>query len=361
MQPRTLSQSDPNPKHEAQVWPEPDLEAVAMCPVCGSGHRKIVHTALRDTTFFVAPGEWDLYRCEDCRCCYIDPRPTQASIHLAYSQYFTHTSVPGATQPPPQSLVRKFRRSLANGYRNWRYSTNYLPATKFGIALAFLLPSMRHRVDATMRFLRAPRPGNRLLDIGAGNGSFLLEARESGWDVVGVEPDPSAVEAAHRAGLDVRAGDIHSIQEGFESFDAITMNHVLEHLHDPNSALKAAFKLLHRNGVLFIETPNIDSQGHLEFGRNWRGLESPRHLVLFNWEALEEALKCAGFTRIKRMPRRGVYPILCAKSRAIEKNCDPEAVSRSSSICSLVDSLKEVRVAFNYRRSEFISILAERR
>lgn len=345
---------------EERTWPIDGIERVLACPVCGCSRRSPAHTALTDEVFFCAPGIWDMQRCEHCSTCYLDPRPSPETIHLAYGSYFTHADADRAEEHTSPRSLSRLRRTLANGYRNWRYGTHAQPASKLGLGVALLIPRLRREADAGMRFIPRYIEGRRLLDVGAGNGTYLLRARSAGWDVLGVEPDASAVEAALRAGLNVRQGDITSLTDEQESLDVITLNHVIEHVHDPRAALRKAFELLRSGGLLYIETPCITSYGHKRFGRHWRGLEPPRHLVLFTWNSLESLLQEVGFRRIRRLRRTGIYPTLARKSRAIQERCDPEAPSKSPTLARLIDELQGCRAIFDYRSSEFITLLAEK-
>ncbi|MNT33906.1 bifunctional 3-demethylubiquinone-9 3-methyltransferase/ 2-octaprenyl-6-hydroxy phenol methylase [compost metagenome] len=80
-----------------------------------------------------------------------------------------------------------------------------------------------------------------------------------------------------------------------ERFDVVTMNHVLEHLHDPAAALRKAYDLLQPGGLLWLATPNLASSGHRVFAQDWLHLDPPRHLVLVEADALKQLLKRIGF------------------------------------------------------------------
>ena len=289
-----------------QPWPPGELEQLSACPVCSSTARELQQQDLVDNAFFVAPGRWTLYRCTRCRSAYLDPRPSEASIGKAYGVYYTHSVDRARTTPDKPGIVNGLKQALNNGYVNSRYGTRRQPASRLGVWLAKLLPSRRQRRDAEFRYLPKPRPGQRLLDIGCGNGDFLVNARDAGWDVVGVDPDPKAVAAAKRRGLAVNMGSIDLFAGQSDCFDAITLSHVLEHLHEPAQFIRAVHRLLKPGGVAFVDTPNIESRGARRWGRNWRGLETPRHLVLFSLAGLVGLLKASGFDNIEAKRRTAV-------------------------------------------------------
>ena len=138
-------------------------------------------------------------------------------------------------------------------------------------------------------------PGGRLLDVGCGNGRLLVEMRWAGWDVEGVEVDPDAARSARAHGLSVRQGAFEQLDLPEGSYDAITMDHVLEHLADPAEALAKCHALLRPGGALRIATPNLGSPAHRAYGSDWIGLDPPRHLALVNARALRATLERAGF------------------------------------------------------------------
>ena len=192
------------------------LESVVHCPVCGETDRKILHSDLIDNVFRVAPGKWTLWECAKCRSAYLDPRPSPKTIHRAYANYYTHQDAVEKDDYGSLSLFRKLRRRLVNGYTNWRFGTRAFPSSAFGMLVAYALPSVRKVLDREYRHLhRLPIGGGTLLDVGCGEGSFLSLARNCGWDVVGLDPDPKAVANAERKGLTVHVG-------GIEYFDGKT-------------------------------------------------------------------------------------------------------------------------------------------
>jgi len=347
-------QDKTNTKDTHPDWPADGLERVPDCPVCGDENRELLHKGLSDRVFFCAPGEWSLYRCKSCASAYLDPRPTPATIGLAYQRYFTHDEV---TRLSSLGILKKLRRMLANGYRNHRYGTKDYPASILGILAARLMPNNRAIIDASMRHLPKAKEGQQLLDLGCGNGAFLLRARSAGWDVSGVDFDAKAVETACSQGLDVRLGGVETMDPSIEQFDVITLAHVIEHVHHPVAVLQACYRLLKPCGFLWIETPNIASEGHRLFGTAWRGLEPPRHLVLFTLESMRNALSTAGFAEIRVQPYRPLCADLFGTSKAIAEGTDPYSASPRTGLSDRVKKAERI-ARLDPARREFITVKA---
>ncbi|MFC1701412.1 class I SAM-dependent methyltransferase [Pseudomonadota bacterium] len=304
-------------------WPESDLEYQDSCPVCKDVSREILNDDLVDNVFEVARGKWVLWQCSSCKSAYLDPRPTEQSIGRAYGSYYTHKSPENRKISGRLSVFRQVRRAISNSYLNSRYGTSYQPHHTLGTVLAYVIPSQREVLDVQFRWLPKPKPGQNLLDVGCGNGTFLLKARDSGWTVEGVDFDGEAVEAARVAGLNVNKGSLELFEGSECMFDVITLNHVIEHVHHPLGMLMRAYSLLKPGGTLYLETPNIQSRGAKLFGCNWRGLEAPRHLVLFTVNSMQLLLKKAGFVGIVFKRRRKVTKHLFLASQKMVAGLSP--------------------------------------
>ena len=292
----------------ADCWPEGGLETVPRCPVCGGSERALVHANLLDRVFGCAPGKWTLQECGGCGSAYLDPRPTLATIGLAYQEYCTHAPA-GVVEYATASRWRRFRIAQRNGYLNSHYGYQLQPAGRVPL---WMSDARRRRFDSFTGYLRFPGAGARVLDIGCGNGCFLLQMRSLGWEVCGVEPDPQAAARARASGLEVRDGLLQQHSWPDESFDAVTLNHVIEHLHDPLGTLRRSWKLLRPGGWIKVTTPNFGSWGHQKFGADWMPLDPPRHLVLFTENSLRQALAGCGFTVLRA-------PHLSLKARELFK------------------------------------------
>jgi len=342
----------------AEPWPEDGLETVTTCPACGSADREPLHEGLQDRVFFCAPGVWTMYRCLACNSGYLDPRPTPGTIALAYSSYFTHAT----SKPPVEALstMRRLRRAMANGYRNARFELNRTPSIALGAWMARFLPGYRAILDTEVRHLPKAWAGAKLLDVGCGNGEFLELATVMGWQADGLDFDPQAVDVARRHGCAVYQGGIEVLRDRAEYYDVVTLSHVIEHVHDPSALLADCFRLLRPGGRLWLDTPNLESAGHARYGRHWRGLEPPRHLVLFTWTSLERALIRNGFTDVRPMPLRPLAREIFAASEAIRQQKDPYREGKTSPSIRWHARRAERRASTRLSDREFITLVARK-
>jgi 2-polyprenyl-3-methyl-5-hydroxy-6-metoxy-1,4-benzoquinol methylase len=348
-----------NSQHAAR-WPTDGLEHVGECPVCRSPVRTLLHDHLKDRVFYCAPGEWTLWSCGRCGVAYLDPRPTPDTIGLAYSTYVTHHAVRRVSTDNLTGL-RRWRRALANGYRYWRYGVNESPRTWLGVPLAFLLFAERAGLDADHRHLPKPVAGARLLDVGSGAGAFLQWATAAGWDAVGIDPDPKAVQTVKERGLQAYEGTVETIRGHVSAFDAVTLSHVLEHVHDPRALLSGIRDLLKPGGLLWLDTPNIAALGERRFGSSWLGLDPPRHLVLFNQPTLLTLLESVGFAVLRQPSRFEICKMTYAVSERIAGGSeDPLRPAPASFGVRLQAHAAALRALADKRRSEFITVIAAR-
>lgn len=244
------------------------------CYLCGS-LGSILYEHLQDKLYH-APGDWNLKVCPkpECGLIWLDPIPLEDEIGKAYTTYYTHADWTTTRGTWPSRLLRKGS----------------------SVFFAALDPLRRERRRLSLMFVGDSKPG-KLLDVGCGNGTRLAELKSLGWDVYGQDVDPQAVRYAQETfGLKVNLGRLEDIRFPEQFFDCITLNHVIEHVHDPIGLLKECRRILRTGGLMVVVTPNSKSFAHAHFGRFWRGLEPPRHIHLFSPKTLSKAAVRAGFT-----------------------------------------------------------------
>lgn len=340
-------------------WEENGLESIESCPACGDVSREIMYLDLVDNAFRVAPGKWQMWKCSSCFSAYLDPRPTWETIHLAYKNYYTHEEAVKKDDYASLSMFRKLRRRLVNGYTNWRFSTQAMPASSFGILAVYAIPGLKKLLDREYRNIpKLPNRGCKLLDVGCGDGAFLRLARTCGWDATGLDPDPVAAANAAKQGIKVYEGGIEYFEGKRDLFDVITLNHVIEHVHEPTKVLKTCHDLLKPGGLLWLETPNIDAFGHARFRNNWRGIETPRHLVLFNRQSLIQCLVNSGFSKLREKKRPSPIRAMFQSSSALEQGLSPYELFKTSKSVQWHARLSELAEVMLPKRREFLTIVA---
>ena len=268
------------------------------CIVCGS-RGETLHRDL-DDVLFGAPGKWSMSRCGNPQCglLWLDPQPDPDDIGRAYANYYTHTTTSTNGASLPRTMVRAVRGAVLRSRLGYTAAATGR-AWRLAAPLGVLFPGGADALAAAAMFIPAPQDGATLLDVGCGSGAFMATMRGLGWRVQGVETDGQAVERARQMGLDVRHGGLEDAGFPDASFDAITMAHVVEHVHDPVRLLGEARRILKPRGTLVILTPNSASLGHRHFGRDWRGLEPPRHIRIHNRANLRPLLEKAGLQPVR--------------------------------------------------------------
>lgn len=261
---------------------EAQLETVA-CPVCASERQEpILHAPNR-----FEPNSGNLFQivlCSECRCVYLNPRPTPGSI----SDFYDHSGYDPflSTQAEPDL-----------------WSTLYLRVRNF-------------MVRRKRAWIEAFKPRGTLLDVGCGTGEFLYEMQTHGWQTSGVETESRAAEYARtQYGLDVVSGDLETCEFAPQQFDVVTFWHVLEHLFDPVQTLKKVVRIMNDAGIALIAVPNIACIDARFYKENWVALDAPRHLVHFTPTVMARLAEHVGLEviRLRQMPLDAFYNCLMSE------------------------------------------------
>ena len=149
------------------------------------------------------------------------------------------------------------------------------------------------------QFEQHKSPG-RLLDVGCGKGHFLSVAETRGWEAVGCEVSRSALELLSQIkgekqfNFSVVRSTFTEANFPSGSFDAITLFEVMEHIDDPLSALQETHRLLKKDGILYLTTPNFNSLSRVLLKGRWRVL-AEEHRILLNPRAIRLRFHELGF------------------------------------------------------------------
>ncbi|MER3446535.1 MAG: hypothetical protein C4291_06670 [Candidatus Dadabacteria bacterium] len=261
-------------------------EKIPQCPLCHKTGR-ILYGGLKDSVW-PTPGEWAYRACTGCDVIWLDPRPIAECFNIIYPKdYVTHGEPPDFLSPRPDfwgNIRLGIKLEVLKRAYGYPVESRSFVSRFIGMLVSHI-PFIKRWVGYTVCFLPARK--GRLLDIGCGNGGFLLTMSKLGcWQVEGVEPDSISAELSRKSGLSIYEEPVESITLEPNSFDAITMHHVIEHLSDPMGVLKKLSSALRPGGSLVSISPNPLAFLARWFGGDWRGLDPPRHFVLMGPQAL---------------------------------------------------------------------------
>jgi 2-polyprenyl-3-methyl-5-hydroxy-6-metoxy-1,4-benzoquinol methylase len=244
-----------------------DLIHYSNCPVCSSADIKNV-LSVKDHT--VSSESFVIAECGSCTLRFTQDVPDASSIAPYYKaeDYISHTNTSKGLINQVYQLVRKRtitgKRRLIEKYTGIRNGS--------------------------------------LLDVGSGTGSFVKEMKQNGWEVTGLEPDDDARKVAKELyQLDLAdTNQFYQLPSG--SFDAITMWHVLEHVHDLSAYIQQLRKVLKANGKLLIAVPNYTSFDAKIYQEYWAAYDVPRHLYHFTPKSIKTLMENNGLKVLQYKP-----------------------------------------------------------
>lgn len=244
-----------------------DILNINTCPLCDGKH--LEHT-ITCTDHYASGERFMLFRCKDCGFVFTQGVPSEAVIGRYYEtpDYISHTDT---------------HRGLMN--RVYHRVRQYMLTRKAKL------------VERTAGL----REGN-VLDIGTGTGYFAYTMQERGWKVKAIEKNAKAREfAAENFGLEVEAEDALGRYEK-DSFHAITLWHVMEHLEHLNETWEQLSALLKKDGVLIVAVPNLTSYDAQNYGAWWAAYDVPRHLWHFSPSTMQQFGAKHGFKLAEEHP-----------------------------------------------------------
>ena len=237
------------------------------CPVCRSAN---ISPALSAKDYTVSSQIFSIEKCNDCTGMFTQDVPPQEVIGTYYQSenYVSHSN----TQ---KGLINRLYHSIRK------------------ITLTVKRNLIKKETGITT---------GKILDAGCGTGAFLNEMKNSGWAITGLEPD----ETARKNALELFNINPLPSNKIFdfppESFDAITMWHVLEHVHQLQEYIAQLKKLLTKNGRLFIAVPNYTSYDAQHYNQYWAAYDVPRHLYHFSPQSIKILMAAHGLQVIKMKP-----------------------------------------------------------
>ncbi len=227
------------------------------CPWCQS-EKAHTHLSLKD--YFLTQEPFEIMVCEDCGLLYTTPKPSDEKIGDYYKSeaYYSHQENKKGFIPRVYEAVKSV--------------------------------NLKHKIAIATQ---GKEPG-RLLDIGCGVGDFLHFAEQNGWQCTGAEPsEDAALIAKKRIKAEIMLPkDLEKLPD--ESFDVITMWHVLEHVSDLQWQVNQLNRLLKKGGRLVIALPNFRSYDAQYYKDKWAAYDVPRHLNHFSQDSIAKIFNING-------------------------------------------------------------------
>lgn len=296
-----------------------ERQHISRCPACGSDHISSLFTAVDYTATGETFGVWE---CESCGMRFTQDAPIEQEAARYYHSpdYISHSDT---------------RKGLVN--KLYHYVRSIM---------------LRRKAGLVMRAI-GRKEGN-LLDIGAGTGYFAAEMKKYGFYVNAVEPDKGARETAARIFGIAEQEPAALASFADDSFDAITMWHVLEHVYRIAEEWQQLHRLLRDNGRLIIAVPNCVSADAAHYGAKWAAYDVPRHLWHFSPRTMRLVAQQHGFRleSVHPMPFDGFYvSMLSEKDRGSSlpflRGC---AVGLRAWIASLCNKEKSSSLIYIFRK-----------
>ncbi len=263
------------------------------CPVClnpATGPGLTGTDFLFETTSKI----FTLHLCSCCQTLFLDPMPDTSEIAGFYPvEYWWKTGHAGILK----RLESIYRRLALHDH------------------IAFIMKAAADRTDP------------ELLDVGCGSATLLGLLKRYGFRVRGLDFSSEAAAVAKiENGVEVTVGSLEDARFPDQSFDIVTLFHVMEHVTNPRQVLGEVARVLKPNGVVVLQVPNIESWQFQIFGARWYGLDIPRHVIDYSRTSMLKLLSDSRFTatRIRHFNLRDNAPAFVS---SLFPSLDP--VSRS--------------------------------
>ena len=222
--------------------------SIRPCPNCGSSTYKL--------KFLKA--EFKIVKCRNCQLVFLGNPPENETL---YDDYHVHESL----------LPSDYSRQSNNSMLSDLYRIN------------------EQRIEIVKSF----RASGQLLDVGCGSGYFTKTAADNGYEVLGIDIAEKAVNyVSTQFDLSARHATLENLIYEEQTFDIITLWHVLEHFLNPFKVMGNIYKLLKPQGICLVEVPNLYSLKFLLSRQKWQGGNHPLyHRTFFSKKTLEYTLK----------------------------------------------------------------------
>lgn len=154
------------------------------------------------------------------------------------------------------------------------------------------------RYNQLLDTFESSRKHNRILDVGAGNCLFLIEATKRGWQAYGTDFGQSAVDIGTMHGINMKQGKLEADWYAPDFFDVVTTFKTIEHVNSPNTEIENIQKILRPGGLVYLTTPNFNSIERRTMKINYNAIEYPEHLSYYSPHSMNYLLTKHGFEKV---------------------------------------------------------------
>lgn len=235
------------------------------CPICKSS---LIKPFIVCKDYTVSQEDFEIFTCTNCSASFTQNIPTQITIGKYYqsANYISHSDT-------KEGFISKI-------YHRVRSIT------------------LQKKCNLIKKYSEENK--RQLLDIGAGTGAFAKKMLDEKWKVTALEPDDIARQnAKNKYNLQLETPEkLFTLQKN--SYNVITLWHVLEHIHTLEEYLKQFHQILENKGKLFIAVPNYTSYDAKYYKEFWAGFDVPRHLYHFSPKSINILANSFGFEVIAK-------------------------------------------------------------
>lgn len=243
------------------------MKNYTSCPICEGSN---FSSKLKCKDYTVSDKTFNIDQCDSCGFLFTNPIPEENQIGKYYESedYISHSNT-------SKGIINKLYQAVRN------------------ITLKRKLELVKHYAK-----------GKKVLDIGSGTGEFLNTCKADGLEVIGIEPSESArKQSIENYNLKVyEENEINTLDK--ETFDVITMWHVLEHVYHLKKRVVEIHQLLNTEGYAIIAVPNHKSYDAKHYKEYWAAYDLPRHLYHFGPNDIKKLFEENGFSLEKTYPMK---------------------------------------------------------